>query len=145
MRIVLDANVIVSALINAESVPDRVFRAWEQDAYTLITSPALLAELERVLFYPRIRSRLPFDDAGVREIVTDIAIRSEVLKPRGTIDAVERDPADNRILEAAVAGYADYIVTGDRDLLEVGRYDRVEIVTPSVFLAILSIGEQRDL
>jgi len=59
-----------------------------------------------------------------------------LVEPTHRIDA-SRDPDDNRVLEAAIAGEADYIVTGDRDLLELGSYEGIRIVTPAEFVALL--------
>jgi putative PIN family toxin of toxin-antitoxin system len=96
----------------------------------------VLAELNRVLARPHIRRRLKWDDARVVEFSDRLREQSVIVTTSERVDAV-RDPDDNRVLEAAVAGEAEYIVTGDRDLLDLGSCEGIRIVTPAAFVELL--------
>ena len=111
---VLDANVIVSAILTGTGPPSQVLDAWRAERFSLVTAPAILDEIERVLKYPKIavRHKLPAD--RIRALVTELAYFSFVTPGRLRLDVVRDDPADNRYLEAAVEAEAGYIVSGDR-------------------------------
>lgn len=102
-----------------------------QGRFVLITSEPLLAELEQVLAYPRLASAIAEPDELVR-LVAEVAI---VVEPGRELTVVERDPADNRVFEAAVSAKVDFIVSGDSDLLEIGEFEGVRVVTPREFIA----------
>jgi len=75
----------------------------------------------------------------VDEFFADFAIRALIMEPAQSLDAVPRDPDDNRVLEAAIAGEADYIVSGDRDITDLNAYAGIPIVSPARFIAILAM------
>lgn len=124
---VLDTNTWVSGL-GWGGAPGEVVEAALAGRFEIVTSPALLDELRRVLTYPKLAAA--FSDAD--EIVELIAQASHVVRPALTRDLV-RDPDDNRVLEAAIAGNADFIVTGDADLLDLQVVEGIRIVTPADF------------
>jgi putative PIN family toxin of toxin-antitoxin system len=126
-RAVLDTNTWVSGL-GWGGPPGEVVEAALAGRFDIVTSPALLDELRRVLAYPKLAAI--FDD--VDEIVGLIALASHVVRPVLTRD-LARDPDDNRVLEAAIAGNADVIITGDADLLDLQVVQGVRIVTPADF------------
>lgn len=137
MRVVLDTNVLVSALIRRASVPGALLEAWRDGRLEVVVSPALLAELERVLAYPRLRRYLALTADEARSLVAelrDVALIADA----GYVEEVTRDPDDDHVLAAAVAGGADDIVSADNDLLELGDYHGIEIVTPAQIIAIVS-------
>jgi len=78
----------------------------------------------------------------VDEFVVVARERAEVVTPAHQIEAIPDDPSDNRLLEAAIAGGADYVVSGDRHLLDLKTYEGVQIVTPARFVAILVAGSR---
>lgn len=129
---VLDTNTLVSGLGWAGSIPARVVDAALEGRFLMVTSPALLAEFDRVLRYPRLASAFSEPDALVT-LLTEIAV---VVEPRRTLRLLGDEP-DNRVLEAAVEASADFIVTGDRAFLTLGQYEGVEIVAPRAFLGHL--------
>lgn len=128
-RVVLDSNVIVSGL-GWSGPPARVLDAALDGRLVLVTSPPLLAELRRVLAYPKLAKAL--DEAErLADLVEATAV---VVLPTGVIAAID-DESDNRVLEAAVEGAADYIVSGDEHLLGLGSFQRIPIVTPAQFIS----------
>ncbi len=136
MRAVVDTNVVVSALHHPAGTPSAAVKAGLRGAFVWITSTELLTELTRVLARPRVRALLPHDDEVLARFAGDIRELAIIVEPAHRLD-VSCDADDNRVLEAAVAGNADYIVTGDRDLLELGSRESIRIVTPAAFVKLL--------
>lgn len=129
---VLDTNVLVSGLGWQRTTPARIVDLALQGRFVIVTSEPLLDELERVLAYPRLAAVIP-DPRALARLVAEVAV---VVHPERTLAVVERDPADNRVIEAAIAGRADAIVSGDRDLLDLGKFEGVRFLTPRAFLSL---------
>jgi hypothetical protein len=140
MEAVLDTNVIVSALISPKGPPAKIIRAWRAHNFAWVTSEALLDELERTLRYPRLKQYVAWTDDELTEFLELVRRQAKVVSPSQTLDVIEDDPDDNRVLEAAAEGHADYIVSGDRHLLKFGTYGEIAIVTPARFAAIIAAG-----
>jgi putative PIN family toxin of toxin-antitoxin system len=136
MRAVVDTNILVRALIKLQGSVGPVLRRLRDGAYRLLYSESLLAELVDVLGRPRIRNKYGIGRDDVATVLTLIELRGELVMPQRRI-IVCRDPKDNQVLEAAVAGRADIIVSGDDDLLVLHPFERIPIVVPSIFLAML--------
>jgi uncharacterized protein len=132
-RVVLDSNVIVSGL-GWSGPPARVLDALLGGRLTLVTSPPLLAELRRVFAYPKLAKVLD----GPEQLADLVEACGVIVLPTRVIAAVE-DESDNRVLEAAVEGAADYIVSGDEHLLGLDSFERIPIVTPARFIELASI------
>lgn len=126
-RIVLDTNVYVSAY-GFGGKPARVLAAVISGEHTLVTSPALLAEVADKLY-----AVLGFDDEHVSEVIRQVARIAEVVRPAVSIDLVADEP-DNRVLECAVEGGADVIISGDHHLLDLVSYQGIRIVRVAEFL-----------
>jgi len=135
VRIVLDTNVLVSALISTGTPPGLLYDAWAHGDYRLVTSRAQIAELTRVLTYERLRPYIrPADAQALSETIGAAAIVIDTL-PDTRLSA---DPDDNVILATAIAAGADLIVTGDKShLLELGSAEGIPIVTPREALRYL--------
>jgi hypothetical protein len=134
VRLVVDTNVLISALLAGSSLPAHLITLWREGRFDLLTSVAQLDELMRVTRYPKIRERLAPALAGrlINEL-REIAVLVENF-PQVTICA---DPFDNYLLAMAAAAAADFIVTGDkRDLLSLGLYEGIRIVAVRDFLAM---------
>jgi putative PIN family toxin of toxin-antitoxin system len=128
-RVVLDTNVIASGL-GWPGPSAEVLDAALCGRLVLVTSPPLLAELRRVLTYPKLA-----DFVHEPELVADlIEASSVVVAPSRTIAAV-RDEPDNRVLEAALEAAADFIVTGDKELLALGAFEGIPVLRPARLIA----------
>jgi len=138
MRVVLDTNVIVSRYIVLLGKPAQILTRWEDGAFDLIVSPLLLAEVRKVLCYPRIRKRHGLNDAEIDARIRRIQTFASVVVPDRHIRAVVDDPDDDMLIECAVAGSAEFLITGDQHLLLLGSYSGIQIVTPVIFLAYLN-------
>ncbi len=131
--VVLDTNVLVSAL-GWRGPEHRVYGLCRKGCLQLATSSALLAELRRVLSYPR----LGFGEAEIEGFVPDILEHASTVEPSLILEALEEDPDDNRVLECAVAAGARWIVSGDRHLLDPEEYRGVRILKASRAIEILT-------
>ena len=138
MRAVLDTNVLVSALLSAGSPPDAITRGGYEGEFQLISSAPLVSELQNVLTRRRIQDRLGWSDPEVAGFITYFSEQAIMVQPQSQLAVITSDPADNRVLEAALEGKADYVVSGDRHLLDLRAYGGIRIVTPAVFAAVLA-------
>jgi len=140
MRAVLDTNVLISATLIRGGNEDRILRAWQRGAFELVLSRATLAELGRALFYEKLRRKRWVSEEEARLLLELLAAEC-ILVPGKVAVKASRDPQDDMFLAAAVEGEAEYVVSGDKDLLSVGAYRGIEIVSPAGFVRILREAE----
>ena len=140
VRVVFDTNIFISAFIQPKSPPGRLLaRLIQGDGFELVLSTPILDEVARALRYPKVRKRIRLDDDDLDLRVAMLGILSTMVSVSSRrVAGVSRDPDDDAILAVAVEGCADYIVTGDQDLLAVGDYQGIRIVTPRAFLQRLA-------
>ena len=131
MKVVLDTNVLLSGLMLPESVPGRIVRAWRAAQFELVLSKPMLDEIGRVLAYPKIERRLKWDQETISRFLLLLQFKADVVDISLATVEVPRDPQDVPVLATLVAGGADYLVTGDKDLLTLGH--DYPIVTPVEF------------
>lgn len=133
MRAVLDPDVHISGLLAPRGAPAALLRAWIDGAFELIASPALLAELERALAYPKLRKRIsPEDAAALIEWLRRSATNLD--DPDTPPPVHSRDPGDDYLLALAAAARAA-LVTGDQDLLSIDA--DLPIHSPASFLRMI--------
>ncbi len=127
----LDTNVLVSAFVFPGPVPNRVWRLVREGYLTSVTSQAILDEFEGVL-----ARKFQWDARRAREATRHVQYLSTLAEPRITVEIVSENPPDNRILECAVEGRANFIVTGDhRHLLLLKVFRGIRLVPPAQLLA----------
>jgi len=133
MRVVLDTNILFSALISPHGPPDAIYRAWRRARFQLVTSDAQLEEIRRASRYPKFQSILQPARVGVMVNNMQRAIALENLSDT----FATTDPDDAFLLAMASMGQADYLVTGDKraGLLQRGHLERTRIVTAADFCA----------
>ena len=131
-KIVLDTNVLVSAF-GWKGNPRNIFRRAVLGELELFVSYDQLAELKRTIEYPRLRFTNEQKQIFLR-LILEVA---NMVKPTRTLDIIKDDPDDNIILECAVTGKADFIVTGDKHLLNLREFAGIRIVTPREFIELL--------
>lgn len=126
-RLVLDTNIIISA-IGFGGKPRNILLLSLENSFQSVTSPTLLTELQEVITkkFPKLQEELPIIEGKIKE-------KFLIVKPKKTLDIL-RDKDDNRVLEAALEGKCSHIVTGDKDLLDLGEYKGIKIVTANQFL-----------
>jgi len=134
MRVVLDTNILISALISSAPPSVQVLALGRGRKFELLTSAQQLEEFSRATRYPRVRTRLiPAIAGALINRVRDRAIVIENLPKLGVCP----DPDDNYLLALAEAGQAQFLVTGDKPLLGLKRHKSTRIVTPAVLLELL--------
>jgi putative PIN family toxin of toxin-antitoxin system len=136
MRAVIDNNLLVSYLIThrppiAEIIDVHLARG----NFDLVIADSQLDELDRVLQYPHIQKY--YDEAERLQFIALLASTAEVIEIPGEVPKISRDPADDWIIAGAVAGNADVILSGDRDLLDLRQVGRIMILTARQFLDYL--------
>jgi putative PIN family toxin of toxin-antitoxin system len=131
MRIVVDTNVIVSALVFG-GLPRRVFEAVNNGRCEFYYSAEIESETRRVL-----RDKFGWDEERLDRYLPVLWGLGERVMPQQRVNAVKEDPDDNRILECALAADAAMIVSGDGHLLKLRKYEGIAILTPRDFLSAL--------
>ncbi len=133
MRVVLDSNILFSALISAKGPPDAIYRAWRAGRFEIVTSRWQLDEIRRASRYPKLKAVLQPAKIGTMINNLQLAVVLEHLK----IEMETADAGDAFLLAMATDGRADYLVTGDKrsGLLQLGHIERTRIVTPATFCA----------
>ncbi|GMQ87434.1 MAG: putative toxin-antitoxin system toxin component, PIN family [Gammaproteobacteria bacterium] len=135
MRIVIDTGILIAALITKDTPPDLIYQAWRKNKFELITSEWQLSEFPRVSRYPKLRKYLVPSEAG--NMINGLRYQALVLTDLPTLE-ISPDPDDNPVLAMAVAGEADFLVSGDkRDLLALKIIEKTKIVTARNFLTQL--------
>jgi hypothetical protein len=135
MRLVIDTNVLLSALLSAASPTSALLTAWRRGRFHLLIAEEQIEELRRATRYPKIRERLRPALAG--ELVNELRELAVMVSPLPCEDA-SPDPLDNFMLAIAQGGMADYLVSGDRrGLLILGSFGPCHIVTPGRMLEVL--------
>ncbi|RAU20162.1 putative toxin-antitoxin system toxin component, PIN family [Paramagnetospirillum kuznetsovii] len=129
LRVVLDTNVLVSGIAYPGGVPGRIVAAWRQGGLVVVLSRYILDELARVL--PRLNHRLNWSEAEFADFIDILAINVDLVEPDSADDTELRDAADQPVLGTLLTAKADYLVTGDRDLLTLAT--RYPIITPAEF------------
>ena len=129
-RVVLDTNIFISAILYGGNPRKVVELAIFEDVEVYI-SLQLVDELSRVL-----RDKFTLGSVEIDKIISEIKDFAEIVTPRVTLQVVEKDPPDDRVLECAVAAKADFIISGDKHLLDLGNFREIKIVGPAEFLEI---------
>ncbi len=137
IRVVLDANVFVSAALSPNGIPAKILTAWRAEQFQLVISRAILEEIDRVLHYPKILKRHQWREERIRLFLEDLAHLAVLTPGERTLTVITEDPSDNRYLECATEGEAEYIVSGDQHLIELEVYQNIRILTPRAFLDII--------
>jgi putative PIN family toxin of toxin-antitoxin system len=141
---VLDANALAAGAAGFRiqhgapgQMPGQILRAWRAGQFELITSDHILAEVQRMLDKRYFQARLT--SAQVTQFLAMLAREATVVPLTVTVAGVATHPEDDLVLATAVSAQAEYLVTGDRQLLRLGSYRGVTILSPRDFLTVLGI------
>ena len=136
-RVVLDTNIYVSALMKSASTPGRVFKKIIQgSAYELVVSEAILDEIRRVLFYPKVRKYIRGTDDEIKHWIQSISMIAHIVYPENQDQViVHEDPDDDKFILAALEARAKVLVSGDTHLLKLKKYQGINIITPQAFIS----------
>ena len=134
MRLVFDTNIIISALLFEGSKPSKAFNIGIEQEVILFSS-STLTELEEVLWRSKFDQYISHEDR--KQFLSSFILHATPVEPDETITEC-RDSKDNKFLELAVCGKADFIISGDEDLLILNPFRNIRILTPSMFINLHS-------
>ena len=143
MIIVLDTNVIVSAILSPRGNSAEILRRWEADEFEVAISPALIKELREALTYERVVKYLELSPKEMDTFLRNYQSIVINVDPRETLEVIKNDRDDNRLLECALTANASFIVSGDRHLLDLEEVQGIVILPPAGFLALLEQDDRR--
>ena len=141
MRVVLDTSVIVSAFLSPAGTPARILDLLAKQAFELVVSQPILDEYVRALCYEKVRARHGMSKTEVDDVIGGLGAASILVAPSEPHHVVERDAADDKFFACAVAGEADYIVSGDAGVHAVREHRGIMVVAPAVFVEIVALAE----
>lgn len=131
LKVVLDSNIFISGIIFGGN-PRKIIDLIVEGKIRLCISSDILMEIQEVLE----RDKFGFSPDITRQIIIEIESLSELLVPGRRHAVVRRDPDDNIIIDCAMEAHADYIITGDEDLLSIKEYKKIKIINPGEFLKL---------
>lgn len=134
-RITLDANVLAPGFTSHGSASSRLIDLWRSGAFALVLSAHVLQELARTLTDPYFASRLPREEATA--ILTALSTNATVTELTVDVSGVATHPEDDLVLSTALSGQATILCTRDKQLLKLGSYQGVAILTPGELVALL--------
>ncbi len=137
MRVVLDTNQHISAIIRPNGNPAQLVQLWRIGRLELAISPPLLEEFKDVAHRPRIQQKYNLSDADIANYFAALRTYAIVVPGTITVEVVPDDPADNFVIACAVEAEADVIISGDQHLLSLTSYKGIPIIKAADFLSSL--------
>jgi putative PIN family toxin of toxin-antitoxin system len=137
IRVVLDANQFVSALLKPDSNSAQILTLVREDKVRLVLSDAILSEIAGVLLYPKIQKRHGRSPEFIAEFMRRLCSVAILTEGKLKIEEIKDDPSDNKYLECAVEGTADFIISGDHHLKSLQSFRGIRIVDPATFLSMI--------
>lgn len=139
IRATLDVNVLASGFQDTPGAPAVLIESWIRGAYELIISDHILGGLNRTLQKPYFRQHMTPNQ--VDRVLAILRIRAQIVTPRVSVHGVGEDEEDDLVLSTALSGAAEFLVTGDRHLQQIGNYQGLIILPPREFLGVLARDE----
>ena len=137
IRVVLDANQFVSALLKPNSNSGQILSLISKDKISLLASDEIIAEITAVLLYPRIMKRIGKSHEYLKAFMERIWSVAIITEGKIQVAIINDDPSDNKYLACAIEGKADFIISGDRHLKDLRAFKGIKIVDPASFLEII--------
>jgi putative PIN family toxin of toxin-antitoxin system len=141
---VVDSTVLVSAFLSKQGAAAAFLARGVARAFTCMLAVEIIEETQRALHYPHIRERYTYTDEEIEAYGRYLLATFQIVTDLPPLAGVVRDPNDDMILACAVAAQASHVVTRDRDLLTLGTYEGMTMITPEAFLGLLRAREARD-
>jgi len=135
MRLILDTNILISALLSPQGAPGKLLDAWERKKFTLVACEALVGEFREVAGRPFFRTRLRDSTAELLAAgLRDFSLFCRDLPSGPSAPYFARDPKDSYLLALAEVSHAEFLVTGDKQLLVLRHHKSTRIVTPAAMM-----------
>jgi putative PIN family toxin of toxin-antitoxin system len=143
LRVVIDTNIFISAMIAAAGLPAKLIRLWKKNRFTLVVSNDTIEEITEVLHREEIEEEYNLSPHEIFHLATSLKLGAEIVSPLPISDLPIhcRDAKDDFLLALAFAAGADYLITGDKDLLALKgnkKLSRLEIVTVKEFINLIA-------
>jgi len=138
LRAVLDSSVLVSGFLTEGGTSATLLGRYREGAFALCSSPWIVDETKRARLRPRNMNRYRYRPEEVRQFLDGLARSAQFFGAAPQVPALTRDPSDDQVIACAIAAGADYLVTGDDDMLVLGEHEGIRIVTPRQFLDLLA-------
>jgi uncharacterized protein len=135
LKVVLDTNVLVSALLKPDSTPELVLSLILEKQVVLCVSEPIAAEYEEVLRRPKFRG---LDRNKVASFLARLKAQARCFAPQSHLDIIETDPEDNKFLECAQEAKADFLITGNTKHFPFQKFHKTRTVSPAEFLAVVA-------
>lgn len=139
MKALLDTNALVSVLLRPDGISRQIFDRWLDGEFELAVSPGTLLELADVLPRPHIFKKYNLTEELISQHLNTLRTEAEVAPGLLVIEVVPDDPKDNHVVAAAIEIDCEYIISGDRHLLDLHKFQGIHIVTPREFLTLLAV------
>jgi putative PIN family toxin of toxin-antitoxin system len=137
LKAVLDTNVLISALLSSDGIPNQLLRQAKL-TYQLFISREILEEVRDVLLKPKIQRKMSLTEDKIRAFISTIQRVAIVVENPPLLPIIEDDPDDDVILACSLEAKVDYLVSGDIHLKRIGSYKGINVVSPSEFFAIIN-------
>jgi putative PIN family toxin of toxin-antitoxin system len=138
LRVVIDTNVLVSAVLSKSGAPAKVLDLWRKHSFIVATSEAAVQEIRRVLDRMSTGRKYVLPSGEVSNLLNLLHEESQIVPGQVNADGtIPQDSSDEKFLAIAIEGSADAIISGDKHLLDLGKYQNIPILTPRQFLEFL--------
>lgn len=135
IRAVLDTNVVISSFISRKNKPPHILLSLIRKKKIIhVTSVAILEEVEDVLNRQKLIERHRLSSGEIRELIINLASVSDIIIVKSDVRIIQNDPEDDKFIQCAIDGKADYIISGDNHLLELKSFQQIKILSPKDFL-----------
>jgi uncharacterized protein len=140
LRVVVDTNVLISGLFEIKNTPPlKILTAIRKQEIILVTSAVIMGEVGTVMNREKFAKKINMNEAGRKAFIDDLIARSDVTAGKQLNRNFGRDIKDDKFLACGVEGKVDYIITGDRDLLDLTEYEGIKIITPRTFVELVGL------
>jgi putative PIN family toxin of toxin-antitoxin system len=136
VKIVIDANLFAGALTKPFSNPGKILESIRDNEVELVLSPAIIREVKRILLFPKIRKYHRKTRQELDTFFEDILMFAWIVEGETKIDVIQNDPSDNKYLACALESEADFMISGDRHLLQIKEFHGIQIINPKKFLRL---------
>lgn len=143
LKAVIDINLFVSGVISKKGNPARLLKLWYERAFLAVISEQMVEELARVLQYSHIKNKYKLKGEEIEQAIGTIKKFAVVVPDVIRLNVVKDDPDDDKVLACALVVKADYIVSGDSHLLDLGVFENIPIVTVKDFIDSIGRGKER--